>query len=76
MKRVKKGARVLVTWLDICADLHSTELIEPAEAETLGWVESFTKKFVRIITSRYKDDRKLADRIVIPRGCIESIEEV
>ena len=34
------------------------------------------KKYVRIITSRYKDDRKLADRIVIPRGCIVKIEEV
>ena len=73
---MKKGSRVLVSWLDICADLHSEELIEPAEAETVGWVESFTKKYVRIITSRYKDDRKLADRIVIPRGCIVKIEEV
>jgi|TARA_R100000482_G_scaffold35972_1_gene12091 hypothetical protein len=68
-----KGNLVLIKWVDIVADLHSEECIEPALAESVGWVESKTKKYIRLLTSRYKDDTKLADRIVIPMGCVEEI---
>tara|TARA_A100001011_G_C14314669_1_gene847350 strand:- start:3556 stop:3792 length:237 start_codon:yes stop_codon:yes gene_type:complete len=75
-KKFKKGTRVLIDWEDIVADLHSEELIEPCKAQSVGWIESVTEKYTRIITSRYLDDRLLADRIVIPKGCIVNIEEI
>jgi hypothetical protein len=75
-KRPKKGDRVFLEWLDIVADLHSEDAIEPAEAQTCGWIETIGPKYVRIITSRYTDDRKLADRICIPRGCVTKIEVI
>lgn len=67
---MKKGTLVLVTWEDITASLHSEEDLLPAPAEAVGWVESDTKKYLRLITCRYLDDRKLADRICIPTGCV------
>ena len=76
MKRVKKGDRVCVVWMDIVADLHSTNLIVPAEASVCGWVEEYNKEYIRIVTCGYEKDKELADRIVIPRGCIVKIEEV
>ena len=73
---MKKGQRVCVTWHDITASLHSEDAIEPAKAEVCGWIESNTKKYLRIVTCRYFDDKKLADRIVIPKGCIEKVDEI
>ena len=71
---IKKGDRVLVEWLDIVADLHSETRIEPSKSQSVGWVESYTKKYIRLVTSRYLNDKDLADRIVIPTGCVENIE--
>ena len=73
---MKKGSKVLVKWVYIVADLHSEKKIVPCQAETMGFVESKTKKYLRIVTTRYIDDEELADRIVIPAGCIEEIIEL
>ena len=66
----------MVTWEDITASLHSEDQIMPAKAEVCGWVESSTSKYMRVITCRYMDGSKLADRIVIPKGCIVKVEEI
>jgi len=74
---MKKGTRVLVEWLDIQAALHTEDKIEPVRAESLGWIESDTKKYLRLCTCRYLDGFcDLSDKIVIPKGCIENISEV
>lgn len=73
---MKKGTRVCVTWEDITASLHSEDQIVPAKAEVCGWVESNTAKYLRVITCRYMDGSKLADRIVIPKGCVTKVEEI
>ena len=75
---MRRGTRVLVRWVDIQTASHSEEDIEPIEAETVGWIESDTRAFLRVRTSRYthSDFRKLADKIVIPKGCITSVEEI
>lgn len=75
-KRPKKGDRVFVEWEDIQASLHDEDLIEPAKAEVCGWIEIIGPKYLRIVTCRYIDDRRLADRIVLPRGCVTSIEVI
>ena len=72
----KKGDRVCVYWRDIMADLHSETEIEPAPAEVCGWIETIGPKYIRIVTCRYMDDDKTADRIVIPRGCVDKIEVI
>ena len=72
--KCKKGDRVLVEWEDIVADLHSENKIEPSAAESVGWIESLTKRYIRLTTSRYLEDEVLADRIVIPIGCVKNIK--
>ena len=67
---------VKVTWSDIVADLHTEDNIKPCESYSVGWVETHNKKFIRLYTSYYKDGIKLADKIVIPIGCIISIENL
>lgn len=74
--RMRKGKRVLVCWYDIVADLHTEDDIEPVSALSVGWVDSHTKKYLRLFTTKYEGDIKTADKIVIPCGCIESIEEI
>jgi len=77
--KVKKGMRVLITWEDIQAILHSEDDIEPALAETVGWVDNSSNTWIRLVTSRYYAEQgfdKLADKIVIPKGCILKIEEI
>jgi|TARA_R100000353_G_scaffold125475_1_gene89129 hypothetical protein len=74
--KFKKGTRVLVEWEDIVADLHSEDEIEPCKAESVGWVESWTKRYIRLITCRYLDGSKTADRIVIPIGCVKNVEKI
>lgn len=76
---MKKGDRVLVVWYDITAELHTEDDIEPVEAETVGWIDCCNKNWVRIVTTRYREKRrfaKLSDKIVIPKGCIKSIEGI
>jgi hypothetical protein len=73
---MKKGTRVYVLWEDIQASLHSEDEIEPVEAEVCGWVESDTKKYLRIVTCRYLDGGLLADRIVIPKGCVTNVVKI
>tara|TARA_R100001510_G_C7624846_1_gene184911 strand:+ start:255 stop:488 length:234 start_codon:yes stop_codon:yes gene_type:complete len=74
--KYKKGDRVLVEWEDIVADLHSEDEIEPAKAQSVGWIESKTKRYIRLTTSKYLDKSKVADRIVIPMGCVNNIEKI
>lgn len=74
--KFKKGTRVLVEWEDIVADLHSEDEIEPIAAESVGWIESLTKRFIRLTTSRYLDESKTADRIVIPMGCVKNVTKI
>jgi|TARA_R100000479_G_C6390406_1_gene204849 hypothetical protein len=77
MNKVNKGDRVCVKWRDIKAILHSEEPIEPALAETVGWVDAQSPTWLRLTTSRYigeLDDLK--DLIVIPKGCIEDVERI
>jgi hypothetical protein len=77
MRIPSKGTRVCVTWLDIKAALHTDEAIEPAHAETCGWVDASSPTWIRISTTKYigeLDD--LTDKIVIPRGCIENIIKI
>ena len=77
--KVKKGMRVLITWEDIQAILHSEDDIEAALAETVGWVDNSSNTWIRLVTSRYYAEQgfdKLADKIVIPKGCILNIEEI
>lgn len=73
---MKKGSRVYVVWEDIQASLHSEERIEPVRAEVCGWVESDTSKYLRLATCRYMDGSELKDRIVLPKGCVVSMEEI
>ncbi len=73
---IKKGTRVYVEWWDIVADLHTEDDIEPAVAQSVGWIDSYTKKYLRLFTTKYKNTIQLADKIVIPVGCIKSIEEI
>jgi hypothetical protein len=73
---IKKGTRVYVEWWDIVADLHTENDIEPAVAQSVGWIDSYTKKYLRLFTTKYKDTIQLADKIVIPVGCIKSIQEI
>jgi sporulation protein YlmC with PRC-barrel domain len=74
--KFKKNTRVIVEWEDIVADLHSEDEIEPCAAESVGWIESLTKRYIRLTTSRYLDDNKTADRIVIPIGCVKDVKEI
>lgn len=77
MRIPNKGTRVCVKWLDIKAALHTDEAIEPAHAETCGWVDASSPTWIRISTTKYigeLDD--LTDKIVIPRGCIENITRI
>ena len=78
---MKKGTRVYVRWMDISADLHTDEPIEPVLAESVGWIVRDTKKVLELETCRYPIDRKkhhckLRDGIAIPRGCVESVEPI
>jgi len=74
--KFKKGTRVLVEWEDIVADLHTENEIEPCAAESVGWIDTLTKRFIRLTTSRYLDGSVLADKIVIPIGCVKNILEI
>lgn len=74
--KFKKGDRVLVDWLDIVADLHTEDNIKPCKAQSVGWIESITTKYIRLTTSRYLDSCELADKIVIPIGCVEDINAI
>ena len=72
----KKMKLVKVTWSDIVADLHTEDNIKPCESYSVGWVETHNEKFIRLYTSYYEDGIKLADKIVIPNGCIINIENL
>ena len=74
--KCKKGDSVLVECEDIVADLHSEDMIEPCKAESLGWIESLTKRYIRLTTCRYLDESKVADRIVIPIGCVKNVKKI
>lgn len=67
---------VKVTWYDITAQLHTEENIMPVKAYSVGWIESNTKKYLRLFTSYYEDGCSLKDKIVIPKGCIDKVEEL
>ena len=73
---MKKGARVFVRWLDIQADLHTDAELNPAQAESVGWILRDTKKVLELAYTRYTDGCKLVDKIAIVKGCVESIEEI
>lgn len=73
---MKKGTLVIVYWDDIQAILHTDEDLDPAPAESVGWVRRFTKKVIELENSRYKDSSGVRDGITIPRGCVTSIEEL
>lgn len=76
-KKIKKGDRVLVVWNDIKAILHSEEPIEPALAETVGWVDAQSPTWLRLTTTRYVGELDdLKDLIVIPKGCIQNVERI
>jgi|TARA_R100000479_G_scaffold119255_1_gene60969 hypothetical protein len=74
--KYNKGTRVLVEWEDIVADLHTEEDIMPCQAQTVGWIESFTDKYIRLVTTKYLDGCVLADKIVIPMGCVNNVKEI
>tara|TARA_X000001382_G_scaffold99888_1_gene74387 strand:- start:43 stop:276 length:234 start_codon:yes stop_codon:yes gene_type:complete len=74
--KLKKHDRVLVEWVDIVVDVHTEDEIEPCQAETVGWIDSLTKKYIRVITSRYLDTCDLADKIVIPMGCVNNVTKI
>jgi len=76
---LKKGDLVKVTWLDIMAELHTEDEIEPVTAETVGWIDCNNKRWIRIVTTHYLENRKfsrLADKIVIPKGCIIKVAAI
>ena len=77
MTKVSKGDRVLVEWNDIKAILHSEEPIEPALAETGGWVDAQSPTWLRLTTTRYVGELDdLKDLIVIPKGCIINVRKI
>lgn len=69
---------VRVIWEDIVADLHTEDDIMPVKAVSVGFLEKKTSKYIRLYTTKYEEKNfsKLADKIVIPKGCIISIEEL
>jgi len=75
-EKFQNGTRVYVEWWDIVADLHTEDNIEPALAQSVGWIDTHTKKYLRLFTTKYKDTIELADKIVIPVGCIKDIEVI
>lgn len=73
---MKKGTLVIVEWDDIQAILHTDEDLDPAPAESVGWVKRWNKKVVELENSRYKDQSGVRDGITIPRGCITKVKEL
>ena len=67
---------VKVTWLDIVADLHTEDKIVPVRSYSVGWIQKLNKDFIRLHTSYYEDTCELADKIVIPMGCVLDIEDL
>ena len=67
---------VKITWKDIVADLHTDEQIFPCESWSVGWVQEDNDEYVRLYTCFYEDGIELADKIVIPKGCIIKIENL
>jgi hypothetical protein len=43
---------------------------------SVGWIDTHTKKYLRLFTTKYKDAIELADKIVIPVGCIKDIKVI
>ena len=74
--KFKKGDRVFIEWVDIVADVHTEDDIVPCEAETVGWVDAQSPTWIRVLTSRYLDGCNLADKIVIPKGCIKNVKKI
>lgn len=75
MRKNWVGKEVRVIWLDITADVHTTDAIQPEVSTTLGYVEYQDKTFIRILTTRYTV-LDIADKIAIPIGCIQRIKEL
>ena len=73
---MKKGTRVYVEFDDITADLHSDKELNCVTAEVCGWVLSYTKRFLKLTTCRYKDGCDYKDRMSIPTGCVVKMEEI
>ena len=68
---------VQVTWLDIVADLHSEEDIVPVKSYSVGWIEEQNNQYIRLLTCFYEEDGcDLADKIVIPMGCVLYINDL
>jgi hypothetical protein len=65
------GEPVFVEWLDISATQHSEEDLEPVKAMSLGWVNSFTRVYLRLTTSGYPVSGDFEG--AIPTGCITRI---
>ena len=77
MSKAKQMRLVKVTWLDIVADLHSEENIEPVESYSVGWVEEHNDRYIRLLTCYYEEEGcDLTDKIAIPIGCIKKIENL
>jgi len=73
---MRKGDRVYIKFRDISANLHSTDRLPTAKAEVCGGVLSAKGKDVELVTCRYERDHDEADRITIPKGCIDSWEKI
>ena len=73
---MKKGTRVFVKWWDIQAYVQHDEPIDPILTECVGWVERDTKTVLELTYCRYTDKTKFRDGIVMPKGCVESVEEI
>ena len=67
---------VKVTWKDIVADLHTDEDIVPCESWSVGWIQEDNDEYLRLYTGFYEDGIELADKIVIPKGCIVKIDNL
>ena len=72
---MKKGTRVFVKWWDIQAYVQHDEVLDPILTECVGWVVRDTKKTLELTYCRYTDGNAFRDGIVMPRGCVESMEE-
>ena len=54
----------------------SEEDIVPCESWSVGWIQEDTDEYLRLYTGFYEDGIELADKIVIPKGCIVKIDNL
>ena len=75
MRKTWISKRVEIKWHDITVDVNTDQPLCPEPSTTVGWVEYQDKKYIRVVTTKYKS-LDIADKIAIPMGCIESIKEI